>query len=93
MIKEVYAVYDLKVLNYSQPTFHINRGEAIRMFSDAVNDENTYLHRHPGDYELVLIGQYDDEVGAIIPCEKENLGLAASFVSHPEANKVLNKGE
>lgn len=81
MILKVYSVYDAKVKAYGGPFFQTNAGEAIRTFTDIVNDERTTLHRHPTDYVLFEIGEWDNQVGqlkATVP--PINLGLASEYV-------------
>lgn len=41
-------------------------GEAIRGFQDAINNpQNGILYNHPDDYDLYLLGTFDDETGEI----------------------------
>lgn len=43
-------------------------GEAIRSFQDALNNpQNAQLHAHPDDFNLYLVGYFDDQTGAIEP--------------------------
>lgn len=42
------------------------RGEALRNFTDTVNDPNAkQLHHHPEDFELWIVGTFDDQTGTI----------------------------
>lgn len=34
-------------------------GVAIRMFEDVVRDERSAISRHPSDYDLVQVGEFD----------------------------------
>lgn len=52
-----------------QPAVHMvrARGEALRNFSDAINDPNNrQMHAHAEDFELWIIGTFDDKDGSII---------------------------
>lgn len=41
-------------------------GEAIRMFIDAINNpESKNMHKHPDDFDLYVIGKFDDQTGEI----------------------------
>lgn len=41
-------------------------GQAIRQFQDAINDPQAGgLHKHPDDYDLYRIGEYDDNTATI----------------------------
>lgn len=35
--------------------------EAARYFADAINDTTSILNKHPGDYELIHMGDLTDE--------------------------------
>lgn len=59
----VYSVFDSKVGAYMSPFYVRSRGEAMRSFGDAVNDENHPFHKHPGDYTLFDLGEYDEGSG------------------------------
>ena len=51
-----------------QPGLHVvrARGEAMRNFSDAVNDQNNkQLNHHAEDFELWILGELDDQTGVI----------------------------
>lgn len=69
MLLNCYSIYDRKALQYHAPFFQSTDGAALRSLSDLVADANTTVGRHPGDYVLYLIGQYDDQKGRMIPCE------------------------
>lgn len=40
-------------------------GEAIRVFMDMVADKNTPQGKHPDDYDIYLVGYFDDQNGHI----------------------------
>lgn len=67
MFLNAYSVYDRKALQYYPPFFAATDGAASRMFSDLANDGNTNVGRHPSDYVLYRIGQYNDQKGALMP--------------------------
>lgn len=58
----VVAVRDRTADVYGMPYFVASIGAAIRGFSDEVNrkDENNLLARHPEDFDLFQLGEYDD---------------------------------
>lgn len=67
MILRAYSVYDNKALQYHSPFFAVNDATAIRSITDAVNDPQTNLSRHPRDFSLFLVGQWDDNSGQFMP--------------------------
>lgn len=42
---------------------------AIRVFEDALRNPSTTIGQHPGDYDLVLLGTFDPETGALYGSE------------------------
>lgn len=66
---KIYSVYDKKALAYNQPFFYHQNGQAIRAFSDAVNDSQSPFFKHPADFCLFYIGEWDDQKGIIIPTQ------------------------
>lgn len=59
----VYAVLDLKVGHYQTPFYQHTHGAALRMFADAASDQTTTIYRHPEDFTLFHLGEYDDDTG------------------------------
>jgi hypothetical protein len=59
----VYSVYDQKAEAFISPFFLPNDQIAIRAFSDCVSDDNHQFGRHPSDYSLYKIGQFNQENG------------------------------
>lgn len=80
MIMKVFAVFDTKIGTYGQPFFMSTVPSAKRAFQGACNDPSTMLHKHPADFALFLLGEFDDESGALSTLPPENLGLASNFV-------------
>lgn len=84
MITKAFAVYDSKALCYGVPFFSPQVGSAVRSFSDACKDVNTSLNKHPGDYQLYEIGEFDDNscvLSGLVPIKL--LGSALDFVDKP----------
>lgn len=67
MLLRAFTLHDVKALNYSPPFFQHNNALAVRMLQDLVNDNNTSVGRHPADYKLYCIGEYDDSNGKLKP--------------------------
>lgn len=62
-----YSLYDVKSLTYSPPFFAVSDGVAVRMLADLVSDLNTSVGRHPKDYTLYRVGEFDDANGELLP--------------------------
>lgn len=67
MKNRMYSVYDRKTLVYLPPYFALTDGAAIRTLSDAVADRNNMLAKHPNDYVLYFVGEFDDTNGQVLP--------------------------
>lgn len=63
---KIYAIHDDKMQAFSRPLFFQNHGTAIRSFSDAIQDPKSDYARHPSDYRLYCLGEYDDNTGIIV---------------------------
>lgn len=59
----IFSVYDKAVQAYATPMFFRSKGEAVRSFTDAVNQEKSQFATHAADYVLYYIGQFDDNAG------------------------------
>lgn len=60
------ATRDVVANLYSQPQFVVSLGAAVRSFGDACTntaDPNNMLAKHPRDFELWHLGEYEDETG------------------------------
>lgn len=76
----VYSLYDSKVQAFACPWFMRARGEAIRAVEEVVNDPNSVVCRHPEDFTIMELGEYDDANGQFTNhTAPVNLGPAASL--------------
>lgn len=72
----VYSVYDRKVEAYGQPFFSQTNGAAIRAFIDHVNENGSPANKHPEDFDLVLIGEFNDADGTVTGTPHQKLAHA-----------------
>lgn len=63
MILKVYSIRDSKTGIFNSPFFNHTNGEAERNFRDLCNDDKSMPGRHPEDYDLYHLGEYDDNTG------------------------------
>ena len=76
MIHKVVAIYDAATQAYGRPIFVAALGQATRSFTDEVNSkEPTDLARHPGDFELYHLADFDDN--------------SAQFLTNPEPIRLM----
>lgn len=70
MTEFIYIVYDRKADYYNLPMFFKNDQVAIRTISMALLSKmDSPLYQYAEDYQLVCIGKFDDEHGAVIPLD------------------------
>lgn len=72
------AVRDSAANAYNRPFFVPSTGLAVRSFRDEVNraDAQNPMFAHPQDFELWLIGVFDEENGQLEGCPHERLARA-----------------
>lgn len=66
MISKVFAIRDIKAEAFDKPFFLSTVGQAVRAFSDEVERSDSMLHKHPDDYTLFELGEYDDSFGTFV---------------------------
>ncbi len=78
----VVSVRDQTADTFQLPFVTPNVGVAVRSFADAVQNPEPAnpWNKHPEDFSLWLLGEFDDETGKITPVEKVQLGLAKEYV-------------
>lgn len=56
----MYCVFDEKAEAYLPPFFVQTEGQALRAFTDAVNDPQHNFGKHPHDYTMWFVGTFSD---------------------------------
>jgi len=74
-VLKVLAVRDRAVDSFGQPMFAQAVGQAVRSFADEVNRDTSPLANHPEDYDLYLIGDYDEAAGRLIPSDPRQVAI------------------
>lgn len=64
MKMQLIAVKDLAAQAFMQPSFVHAVGVAVREFGDVVNNPEQPISRHPSDYEMYHLGEFDDSDGS-----------------------------
>ena len=86
----VYTIFDSAAGAYMRPFFMQSDGQALRSFTDIATDKDHEIGKHPEDYSLYRIGTYDDNVGRLVPEDKECLATAEEVVSASRNRAVEN---
>ncbi|QXP44228.1 MAG: nonstructural protein [Arizlama microvirus] len=78
--KIVCAIYDAKTCIYKHPFMGLTKGAAIRTFIDVVNDEGSEICRHPEDFTLFHIADYEETTGDYnIKTPHDSLGTGVEY--------------
>ncbi len=77
---KMFAVHDTKAAAYLQPWFQTTDALAIRNFADCINDKNHNFGRHPEDYNLFLIGEFNDQDAMLETHAPKSLGNGIEFI-------------
>lgn len=78
MNHKAFAIFDAKARAYLPPFFLPEQGMAVRAFADCANDLRHNFGKHPEDYFLFQIGEYDDSSG-MLTCLKEFVALGSGL--------------
>lgn len=85
---KVFSIFDEKAKVFSNPFYMGHNGQALRAFSDLVQDKQSSIAKHPGDYKLYLLGTFNDVSGKFTSLnETEFLAHASDYIADvPELN-------
>lgn len=85
----MYSIFDVKADVYNVPFFAPTNGVAIRQFSDLANDAQSSIARHPEDFKLCCVGEFDDGNATIVPVfPVESLGFATEYIQKSNVEKL-----
>ena len=83
---KTYSVYDEKAKAFLPPFVLPEQGQAIRAFSDCVNNKKHQFGMHPSDYTLFQIAAWDDADGIHTEIQKVPIGNGVEFLTAPLAD-------
>lgn len=90
---KLYTVYDSKMEAYLPPFLAKMKGHAIRMFSDTIAQPDSQFAKHPEDYTLVELGDWNEFTGVLTPYKSPVLiGSATEFCRSAEVSSISKKG-
>ncbi|QCQ84877.1 nonstructural protein [Blackfly microvirus SF02] len=93
MILKVFCLYDLKVGVFNTPFFMAHVGQAVRACMDLGRDRETMVGRHPADFALLEIGEYDDQNGMLVAINHRNLGSVVSMMGSEQGEFDLKAAQ
>lgn len=95
MITKVFSIHDSKAKAFQLPFYMPTIGAAIRAFEDLVNDRTSMAYKHPEDFMLYEIAQYDDSNAETISNHPVSLVVTAKELKKDDLKplKLLPKAE
>lgn len=84
MIKKIFAVRDSKAEYFNPPMFFHTIGEAERAFKHTASKQDNSIGQFPQDFDLWLLGEYDDQTGKIQQQEPMHL-INGALISNQNA--------
>lgn len=80
MQKLLFSVRDIAADVYAPPFTSQNKMTAMRDFGHACRDPQSNLSRNPEDYQLFIVGTFDEDLGIIVSQSPELVANATQFV-------------
>lgn len=62
---ELYSLKDIKASTFGNPLIFVNRAVAIRSLAEAAQQPDSMLCKHPYDFQLFYIGEFDATSGVL----------------------------
>lgn len=81
MITKLYSIYDAKAEAYLAPFSFTHDGQAVRTFTDTIQEPTHQFSKHPEDYTLFSLGTFDDSNAEIATTTPKSLGNGLQFVT------------
>lgn len=81
MIHQIFTIFDSKTEAYLPPMYFQTKGAAVRAMEDTLEDPNHQFCKHPGDFTLFHIGEFDDTTCTIDTFNTpKSVGVAQEFI-------------
>lgn len=77
----IVSIRDRAADAFGRPAFVPSQGTAIRSFQDEVNrqDANNEMNRHPDDFDLYILGHFDDQTGHFDAHEPRQIAIGKAL--------------
>ena len=62
---QIFSIFDKAVGAYMRPFVAQSAGEALRAFEDDCMNAESPVAKHPEDYSLFMLGEFDNQDGSI----------------------------
>lgn len=89
MILKVFAMRDVKADAFGSPFFLPSEGVARRMLGEWVQDKRSEVAKYPSEFDMYLIGTFNNETGLMTPCTIELVCSAAACLPKPDPRQLV----
>lgn len=83
MLSSVYSIYDIKAQVYQLPFYSPNDAVALRTVYDSFYQHDSIISRHPEDFILYKLGEFDDVRGLLMSTQRLHIANLSSILEHP----------
>ena len=77
---KIVSVRDRAVDTFGQPIFVAAIGQAVRSFGDEVKNPQSPFNKHPEDYDLYSLGEFDDSTGEFFTSRPEQVAVGKDYI-------------
>lgn len=84
----MYSIYDTAASAYTSPFFMHNDGLAIRAFQDNANTAESQINKHPQQFHLYKVAEWDDSNASIKSIEPECIAYAHELINPSELEEL-----
>lgn len=89
----LFTVHDVKAGTYLPPFFVPARGLATRAFTDCINSKEHQFGKHPHDYTLFYLGEFDEETAEFALVPPQSMGNGVEFIeTQPSPSEIKRNG-
>lgn len=89
MLLKIFSLLDTKVQTFAAPFTMAHVGYAIRACAELGQDLNTTVGRHPADFMLFELGEFNDQTGSCMPhAVPINHGPVLAFLPKPPSTPL-----
>lgn len=86
MKQPVLCVKDRALDSYNAPWTQTTTAQAVRSFTDEINTdpERSQVAKHPDDYDLYIVGYFENDTGILEPLERPQLVVRGKDLIRPK---------
>lgn len=79
---KILAVRDRAINAFGTPIFTRTVSAGIRAFAEEAQRKESEICKHPEDYDLYELGEYNDDTGAITPCAPRMVAIGKDVAAN-----------